>query len=128
MYNLDLPPKLFECLLLLWETITPSQSEIFFVIVAWSYVLAFQDHNTLPKWNIFCYCSFILCIGFSGPNTLPKWNIFCYCSLIVCIGLWGPNTLPKWNIFWTHTKSLPVCSSSLPALSQLAPSLLRGIL
>ena len=28
---------------------TPSQSEIFSVIVAWSYVLAFQDHNTLPK-------------------------------------------------------------------------------
>ena len=32
---------------------TASQSEIFSVIVAWSYVLAFQDHNTLPKWNIF---------------------------------------------------------------------------
>ena len=49
----------------------------------------------LPKWNIFCYCSFILCIGFSGPNTLPKWNIFCYCSLIVCIGLSGPQHPPK---------------------------------
>ena len=108
---------------------TPSQSKIFFVIVAWLCVLAFHDQTPskseifselaparsnslisrcplgnifaqhLPKWNIFCYCSFIVCIGFSEPNTLPKWNIFCYCSFIVCIGFSGPNTLPKWNIF-----------------------------
>ena len=52
--------------------------------------------NTLPQWNIFGYCRFVVCIG---PNTLPKWNIFCYCSLFSCIGLSRPNTLPKWKIF-----------------------------
>ena len=49
----------------------------------------------LPKWNIFCYCSLIICNGISGPNTLPKWNIFCYCSLIICIGFSGPQHPPN---------------------------------
>ena len=41
-----------------FRTNTPSQSEIFSVIVDWSifsYVFTFQDQNTLPKGNIFCY-------------------------------------------------------------------------
>ena len=54
--------------------------------------------NTIPEWNIFCYCSFFICIGLSGPITFPKWNILCYCRLLVCIGLLGWHTLPKWNI------------------------------
>ena len=55
---------------------TPSQSEIFSVIVTWSYVLAFHNYNTLPKWNIFCYCSLIVCIGLSGPQHPPKVKYF----------------------------------------------------
>ena len=61
---------------LAFEDQTPSQSEIFSVIVAWLYVLAFQDHNTLPKWNIFCYCSFVICIGLSWPQYPPKVKYF----------------------------------------------------
>ena len=61
---------------LVFEDQTPSQSEIFSVIVAWLYVLAFQDHNTLPKWNIFCYCSLIVCIGLSVPQHPPKGKYF----------------------------------------------------
>ena len=45
MYNLDLPDKLFEYLLVPRETITPSQIEIFSVIVALLYVLAFEDQT-----------------------------------------------------------------------------------
>ena len=51
----------------LFRTTTHSHSEIFSVIVAWSYVLAFQYQKTLRKWNIFCYCSLIVCIGLWGP-------------------------------------------------------------
>ena len=36
---------MFEYLLVPWETITPSQSEIFSVIVALLYVLAFEDQT-----------------------------------------------------------------------------------
>ena len=44
--------RLFICIDLFKAT-TSSQSEIFSVIVACSYVLTFQGHNTLPKWNSF---------------------------------------------------------------------------
>ena len=78
----------------------PSQKEIFSFILASSYLLAFHYHNTLPKRNIFCYCSLIVCIGLWGPQTpLPKWNIFCYCSFIVCIGLSLPTTPSQSEIF-----------------------------
>ena len=99
---------LFRIILLCCEKMPPPKQdrhapgptcEIFSVTVTCSYVLAFSGPNTLPKWNIICYCSSFIFSGFSGPNTLPKWNIFCYCSLLVCIGLSGPNNLPNWNIF-----------------------------
>ena len=61
---------------LAFEDQTPYQSEIFSVIVAWLYVLAFQYHKTLPKWNIFCYCSFVICIGLSWPQHPPKVKYF----------------------------------------------------
>ena len=110
-----------DCLYVLgFKDQTPSQSEIFSVIVACTYVLTFQGHNTLPKWNILCYCSLFICIGISWPNTLPKWIIFfkaviggtifskiffqiCYCTLIFArmyvLAFQHQYTLPKWNIF-----------------------------
>ena len=105
----------------LFRTTTPSQYEIFSVIVAWSYVLAFQDQTPSQSEIFFVIVAWWYVLAFQHHNTLPKWNIFCYCSLIVCIGISGPNTLPKWNIFWT-------CSSPLPAhvcIDQLTPSLLQ---
>ena len=41
--------SLLVCMYWPFSTTTPSQIEIFSVIVACSYVLAFQDHNTLPN-------------------------------------------------------------------------------
>ena len=76
---------------------TPSQSKIFFVIVAWLCVLAFQD-QTPSQSEIFSElapaCSNLLIsqcpLGNIFAQHLPKWNIFCYCSFIVlCIGLSG---------------------------------------
>ena len=40
------------------------------IIVACSYVLAFQYHNTLPKWNIFCYCR--LLVSLPSITTTPS--------------------------------------------------------
>ena len=108
-----------------FSTTAPSQSEIFSVIVPCSYVLAFQYHITLPKWNILCYCSLLICIGLSVPQseifsvivpcsyvlafqyhiTLPKWNILCYCSLLICIGL----SVPQSEIF-SVTVACSLCS------------------
>ena len=126
--------SLLVCLYWPYRTNTPSQSEIFSVIVACSLcpcVLAFLYLHTLPKWNIFsnlfcCLFSLLVCLywpfGASTPSqseifsvivacslcscvlafhcqhTLPKWNILCYCSLfslLVCIGLSLPAHPPK---------------------------------
>ena len=80
-----------------FKATTPSQSEIFSVIVACSYVLTFQGHNTLPKWNIFfkaviegtifskiffqsCYCTLIFAcmyvLAFQHQYTLPEVKYF----------------------------------------------------
>ena len=82
------------------STITPTQSEIFSVIVACSYVLIFQGHNTLQSEIFSVIVDFLICIGLLGWHTLPKWNILCYCSLFICIDLSRPQHLPKVNFFF----------------------------
>ena len=93
---------------------TPSQSEIFFfksilllVLFAGMYVLAFQDQYTLPKWNIFCYCTFFCILAFQDQYTLPKWNIFFKAILLLVLSthmyvlaFQDQNILTKWNIFF----------------------------
>ena len=78
---------------------TPSQSEIFSVIVAWLYVLAFQDQTPSQSEIFSVIVAWLYVLAFQDHNTLPKWNIFCYCSLIVCIGLSWPQHSPKVKYF-----------------------------
>ena len=52
------------------------------------YGISFQDHNTLTKWNIFCYCSlFSLLIWsfLSGPQHPPKVNYSLWLSLVLSV-------------------------------------------
>ena len=79
---------------------TPSQSEIFSVIVTFSYVLAFQDQTPSQSeiFSVIVDCS--ICIGLLGWHTLPKWNILCYCSLFICIDLSRPQHPPKVKFFF----------------------------
>ena len=118
-----------SCAYLHFNGSTPSQSEIFLVIVAFFlyiglsdaknplqiqyffkdillvvpsariYALAFQGQNTLPKWNIFCYCMFLCIFAFELKRTLLKRNIFRYCRFLCIFAFQWKHTLPKWNIF-----------------------------
>ena len=120
--HLHVLPYTFSSMYWPFQTKTPSQSEIFFcycslfcilafqvakhppkvkyffkailllVLSACVYVLTFEDQNTLPKWNIFCYCSFFCILAFQDQNTLPKWNIFCYCSFFCILTFIYQNT------------------------------------
>ena len=94
-----------------FRTTTPSQSEIFLQSCYCNWlslpIQAFEDHNTLPKWNIFrsCYCNWLslsICIGLLGPRTPSQSEIFFknpYCSLFsllsACLSLSWPQHPPK---------------------------------
>ena len=82
----------------LFKTTAPSQGEMFSVkpvILAWFYAVAFQDHSTLPKRKILCYCRLLICSGLSRPSKSEIiFSKSCYCRLLVCstitenISLW----------------------------------------
>ena len=104
------------------------------------YVLAFEDQNTFPKWNIFLLLLLVLHVGlsvaehppkvkyffkailmlvlsacvlhvlaFEDQNTLPKWNIFCYCSFFCILAFMYQKTPTtgdgerNWIICMFHT-------------------------
>ena len=82
-----------------WPQHPPSQSEIFFlkaVIIDCTYVVAFQYQDIIVDCSL---CSYV-CIGLSRPNTLPKWNIFCYCNFLVCSGLSRQHPPSQSEIFF----------------------------
>ena len=85
-----------------FKTSTPPKVKYFLVIVASSVycnffcILAFQVWHTLPKWNIFCYCSIFCILAFQDQQPSQSEIFSCYCSFFCILAF---QYLPKWNIF-----------------------------
>ena len=89
------------CMYWPFSTTTPSQSEIFSVIVACflcSYVLAFEYHNTLPKWNILCYYSLLSLLQLQRAERI-RYNNREYFTLGGCCCLEGSTISPYHLMF-----------------------------
>ena len=105
--------SLLVCMYWPSSTTTPSQSEIFSVIVTCSYVLAFQDQTPSQSEIFFqiCYCrllSLLVCMYWPSITSTPSQSEIFFTGILLLLLSNERELLMEANINISHTVKLTV--------------------